>query len=503
MRALHRWLTTRNAWQSALVLFAAGALMTLGFAPTHCWPVIFISLPVFYWVMDVAHTRKQKIWRAFFFGYGYCMAGTWWIGNALLIDAADFGWMLPFSIFGLSAVMAVWFLLFGFFHHLLRARMTPILFAVLWVVVEYLRSFGIFGFPWNLAGYMALASLPFAQLASVIGTYGLSLLVVLLGLLPLVWVADQSRRAKWLQTALVVVIAGGCFCYGSERLDAPTASTKTFLRLVQPNIPQSLKGTHEGQQMAIDVLGKLSVGTPGGPKPDAVIWPETAYPFTLRSGEHAPMPPLKLLVTGMVRAENIRPYLKIWNSLAVLDSGGLPLAMYDKHQLVPLGEFVPLRDLLPLRKITAGDIDFSRGEGPRTITVPGLPPFSPLICYEAIFPQFAVDETARPEWMLNVTNDAWYGDSPGPYQHFEAARMRAIEQGLPLVRAANNGISAVIDPYGRVISALNLNQRAFMDARLPAPVAAPPYAKYGELITLVGMGLLFLCTLTGCFRSKK
>jgi apolipoprotein N-acyltransferase len=234
----------------------------------------------------------------------------------------------------------------------------------------------------------------------------------------------------------------------------------------------------------------------------AVLWPETALPFTLWPDGTMPkqtMESIRLkapLITGVVAAERDKQSLRLWNSIAAIDPEGQVVARYAKHQLVPFGEFVPLRSILPLEKITPGDIDFSRGAGPQTVTVPGLPPFSPLVCYEVIFPWIAVDPAHRPEWMLNVTNDGWYGDSPGPYQHFAMARMRAIEQGLPLVRVANNGISAVVDPYGRMGARLALNRRAALDSALPAPLPPTLYARYGEwpalLLLTVALTLGFL-----------
>jgi apolipoprotein N-acyltransferase len=463
-----------NRWQATIVAFAAGSLLSLGFAPFHYWPVVFASLPVFYLLLQSAMSRGQALWRGFAFGYGFFMAGTWWIANALLVDADKFAWMLPFSILGLSAVMALWFMVFGYLVYKLRARMSPLVFAVLWVIVEILRSIGIFGFPWNLAGYISLASLEFAQVASIIGVYGLSFIVVWIGLLPVYWAGAQThpRQQRRIVSILAFAIIIGCYSFGLHQLSTPTAYTTTMLRIVQPSIPQEIKGTSEGQEVAAKLLGDLtkkpSQARKGGDDSLVTIWPETAYPLTVRVGEKHPLPKLDgVLLTGAVRAEGARPNLKVWNSIIAMNGEGEVLATYDKHQLVPFGEFVPLRSVLPLDKITPGDIDFSRGAGAQTLNVKGIPPFSPLVCYEAIFPWMAVDAKNRPQWILNVTNDAWYGDTAGPYQHFDMTRMRAIEQGLPMVRAANNGISAVIDGRGRVIRSLPLGSRGSMDIFLP------------------------------------
>ncbi len=469
-----------SGWHSALLLFAAGALMALGFAPYDGWPVIFVSLPLFYLVLTNSSSYPQAAWRGFCFGYGHAIAGTWWIANALLVDAEKFGWLFPFSVLGLSAVMALWFVVFALLVHAFRARMGVLLFAMLWVLVELARSWGMFGFPWNLLGYMSLASLPFAQGAALIGTYGLSFILLLLGLLPVIWLGSLAMRKKLLVSLVCFSICGGVYLYGSARLEAPITYTQTLLRLVQPNIAQTLKGSKAGQQAAVEVLSRLST-QPAVPMPDVTIWPETAYPFTMRIDAPQAMPAIKTLITGAVRAEGERGNLKLWNSIVALTEDGSVLAHYDKHQLVPFGEFVPLRTVLPLDKITPGAIDFSRGAGPKTVALDGLPPFSPLVCYEGIFPQHAVDKAQRPAWLLNLTNDGWYGDTAGPYQHLAMVRMRAIEQGLPTVRAANSGISAVWDSYGRVVGGLSLNQAGVVDVYLPVKIAPTLYARSGVL----------------------
>jgi apolipoprotein N-acyltransferase len=477
-----------DGWRAYGVSYLTGALMVLGFAPFYLWPVIFISLPTFYLLLNSAPSLRHAALRGFFFGYGYFMAGTWWIANSMLVDAAKFAWMMPFSILGLSAVLALYFGLLGALMHRLRhvSTLQNILrFAVLWVVVEYLRSIGLFGFPWNLAGYVALASTEVAQAASIVGTFGLSLLVVLAGTLPVLAMGEQPRMKRLgllLPTAMVLAL----YTYGAWRMPESVPLTDTTLRIVQPNIAQVVKHTEEGRREAIGILTALSQGDA-----DVILWPETAYPFTLR-GKEMPLlrPPHGLLIAGAVRVEET-PKMQVYNSIVALDANSVR-ATYDKHQLVPFGEFVPLRSVLPIEKITPGGMDFSRGVGARTITLDDVPPFSPLVCYEVVFPWMAVDKTSHPDWMVNATNDGWYGDSPGPYQHFDMTRMRAVEQGLPMVRVANTGISALIDPYGRVLTMLALNQRGAKNAVLPQPLISTTYAKYGELLTLIAINMLWL-----------
>ncbi|HEX6113784.1 MAG TPA: apolipoprotein N-acyltransferase, partial [Geminicoccaceae bacterium] len=244
-----------------------------------------------------------------------------------------------------------------------------------------------------------------------------------------------------------------------------------------------------------------------------VIWPESAAPYPLdQDGVARQMiarvvPPSGLLLTGGERFDLSREPPLAWNTLFVLDDAGAILARYDKRDLVPFGEFLPLRGLLGrlgLEKLTHGSIDFQPGPGRQTITLPGLPPVSPLICYEAIFPGSVVDPDARPDWLLNVTNDAWFGRSSGPYQHLAMARMRAIEEGLPLVRSANSGISAVVDPWGRIEARLGLGETGALDVALPQPLpGGTPFARTGPVIALAPAGVLALCALLLEARRRR
>lgn len=480
-----------DEWQALLLCFIAGAVTALAFAPSDAWYVIFLTIPLYYLLLEAAASRRQAILRGFSFGYGFFMAGTYWIAYALAVDVEKFGWLIPISILGLSAVMALWFALFGWlvwwrrtghwFADILR-------FIVLWVVVEYLRSLGIFGFPWNLMGYIALP-MGMAQPAAYVGTYGLSLLMLLAAMLPVTWLKQQpgsNSTAIYSATVLIALIVA--YGYGMARIPADEIGEGDTMRvrIVQASIPQTEKWTQEGRLKSLQLHMQLSQMQSDASRADAVIWSETAMPFTFFPDSPWPqrlaslLGPGMHLITGVVEADDTNDKLELTNSIVAINDVGGREARYAKHQLVPFGEFVPLRHVLPLEKITPGDGDFSRGPGPQTITLDGLPPFSPLVCYEVIFPWIAIDPRNRPDWILNVTNDAWYGDSPGPYQHFAMSRMRAIEQGLPLVRAANTGISAVISPYGTVIRKLSLNERGIIDQKLPNKNTRTFYSKYIE-----------------------
>ncbi|MBN8543207.1 MAG: apolipoprotein N-acyltransferase [Alphaproteobacteria bacterium] len=492
------WVQARQGWQRTVLLFIAGALSALALAPYYLWPVLFVTFPHLLLQMEKG-TARQTAWRCFVFGYGFFVAGTYWIAFSLLVDAAQFGWLFPISVFGLSAAFAIYFLVKGYLFAKLRTthRFANIcLFAALWVGFEYLRSAGIFGFPWNLLGYTSMASERLSQLASVTGTFGLSWLIALC-LFPLIY-----RNRAYISAILALVIA--VYSYGIWRVPSSAAPvTETRLRLVQPNIPQEMKWTDAGKDQSMRIHGVLTHMQTDAPLADVVIWSETAFPFTVYDGSgwfhmvrhFAPYG--GAFITGVIRSHRD----EVWNSMMVVDNKGESLDYYDKHQLVPFGEFVPLRSILPLEKITPGTIDFSRGEGVRTLRIVGVPAFSPLICYEVVFPWLAAKKDDRPAWLLNLTNDAWYGDTAGPYQHFDMTRMRAIEQGLPLARVANTGISALIDPYGRIVGKLPLNERGIIDKALPKQLNITPYAQFAEAPILLIL-FIFMLVYISYWRAR-
>jgi apolipoprotein N-acyltransferase len=344
------------------------------------------------------------------------------------------------------------------------------------------------------------------QPASVVGLYGLSLLTVLIAALPATWATSALGWQRWGGTIGAVVLLTALWGWGALRDPAEAQPTvpNLRLRLVQPDIPQSLKWDPALRERHLIHTMRLTRGA-GFDGITHVIWPEAAVPFplsadaSLRQAIGTIIPPGGLLLTGAPRVVGQGATFQAWNSLYVLDGSGAILATFDKFHLVPLGEYVPLRGILPLEKITAGIGDFSAGPGPRTLTLPGLPPVSPLICYEIIFGGNVVDPANRPGWLLNITNDAWFGISSGPYQHFASARFRAVEEGLPLLRAANNGISAAVDPFGRVTAELGLGQMGVLDVSLPQPLAPTLYARYGDAI----LGLLMLLALAVAIGLRR
>src|SRR5579875_993042 len=448
---------------------AAGAL-----PPIDLTPLLAVAFPGLLWLDEGSAGPGASFALGWAFGCGFFLAGLYWIAAALFVDLRDFWWLVPVAALGLPVVLALYSGAALAATHLAtrHLRLPPAArvcaFAICWTIAEWIRGHAFTGFPWNLIGYAWAGAFPgaLAMLESVawIGIYGLSLisvlaasLLTLLGTPLLAPVAPSRRRAPVIAAALLIL---GPAIAGAVRLErAPAADTGIWLRLVQPSVPERLKWNPAA---ARSNFGRL---------------------IALKGG---------YVITGALRANPPPgPIVKLWNSIEAVNGRGQILARYDKSHLVPFGEYVPalFRELLPIRKITAGMIDLSAGPGPQTIALPGLPAFSPLVCYEVIFPGAVVDENRRPQWILNLTNDAWYGRTSGPYQHFAIARARAVEEGLPLVRVANNGISGVVDPEGRVLARLDLDDIGYADIVLPKAGARTLYSRMGDL-TLVGLLLL-------------
>ncbi len=430
-----------------------------------------------------------------------------WIAVAVAVLPGRFTWMIPFNVFGLGAVLAAatavatgiaWRAAPGGIRRVLAL-------AAAWAALEWVRGAILTGFPWNLAATVWSEFPGAAQSLAWWGPFGLSLITVALATLPAALIGKRARNRQavaWsagLAAVLIAVLAAGFFTIPTSVEAVPGVR----LRIVQGAVAQSLKW-RPGARRPILLRYAALTRAEGFDAITHVVWPETALPYRLQTRHAvvavagdirklllAAIPGSGVLITGVNRDKGP----DTWNSVHVVDAAGRPVSTYDKHHLVPFGEYVPARAFLGrigVTKIAHGRRDYAFGPGPRSIAVPGAPDASPLICYEAIFPAEAVGQS-RPGWLLNLTNDAWFGNSAGPYQHFAAARLRTIEQGLPMVRAANTGISAVVDPYGRVTGLLPLGARGVLDADLPRARAATLYARYGDfafLLMLLAVGAL-------------
>jgi apolipoprotein N-acyltransferase len=518
-RLAHR-LAAMSGWRRYGLAFLLGVCATATLPPVDLTPLLLVAFPGLLW-LDEGSTGPWASFRlGYAFGFGFFVSGLYWIAAALFVDIASFWWLVPVAAAGLPAAFALYV---GFAllvtnlsvkHLRLPGVARVFAFAIAWSAAEWVRGHAFTGLPWNLIGYAWSGGFPGAILVlesvTWVGIYGLGFVTVLAAALPallgtpsLVPISPARRLAPAVAAGLLIMVPS---LAGTIRLETtPTGGSGIWLRLVQPSIPQTIKWDPAAAQRNFRLLLDLS-SAPATHQIAAVVWPEAATPFLLgRDAYHrreiaAIASGRGYVITGAVRATPAAgPVRQIWNTLEAVNTESEIVAHYDKAHLVPFGEYVPFRDVLPLQKITPGTLDYTAGPGPRTIELPGLPPFAPLICYEIIFPGAIVDEHDRPTWMLNVTNDAWYGQSSGPYQHFAIARTRAVEEGLPLVRVANNGVSGVIDAAGRVVARIDLDTIGYADLPLPAAAAATLYARGGDWIFLV---LLLLGALPVVFRLR-
>ncbi|MEE2720387.1 MAG: apolipoprotein N-acyltransferase [Pseudomonadota bacterium] len=491
-----------TGWHRGGLAFLLGALTAAAQPPVHFLPVLLVSFPGLVWLLDGARRRRTAFALGWLFGAGYFAAGLYWVSNALLVDAARFAWLIPFTVLGLSFGLS---LFIGMATLLARILWAPGLGRILalagaWTVLEWVRGVVLTGFPWNPIGNVWVIWEPLLQAAAWGGVYGLSAITVFVAA-SFAMLSVDGRRSLSVPVsglAILAVLSGAGFLRLS---DTPGGTVPgVMLRIVQPNIAQRDKWRPDRRAPNYARHIEMSAIPAVAHAITHVIWPETAAPFSVptdavrRRLMRRAIPPGGLLITGTPRFERSGGRVSgAWNSLAVVDERTKVIDVYDKHHLVPLGEYVPFRDILPIEKVTAGSLDFTAGSGLRTLRLPGLPPVSPLICYEAIFPGAVARSDDRPAWLLNVTNDAWFGNSAGPRQHFASARLRAVEEGLPLVRAANSGISGVIDPYGRVLNRLEVGQIGVLDSRLPLPLPFPTLvSRYGNLLPLGCAAILLI-----------
>ncbi len=427
--------------------------------------------------------------RGWCFAFGWFVAGLYWIGIAFFTDAERFGPLAAPALFLLCGALALLPGAAAFALRLRRWRSPEAMacaWALLWVLAEAIRGTYGLRFPWNPISLVWAVSPATLQPLAWIGTYGLGLVTVLLASLPATLLLragpDRWRGPVMAALGLGLLVGGGALRLA---LLVPPPDTGLRLRLVQGDIPQDLKWDPLKQAQWLRRHVELSERPAAAPL-DLVIWPESAVPYPLerdpevRSFVATAAPAGGYLLTGGDRVDIDSTPPTANDSIFALDRKGDILARYDKVNLVPFGEYLPFRSVLArfgLEKLTAGTIDFVPGPPRRAMLLPGIPPFSPLVCYDAIFPGEALALGPRPDWILNVTNDAWFGRSSGPYQHLGMARMRSVEEGLPLVRAANNGISVVTDAMGRIRVRLGLDEMGVLDTDLPA--ALPGGTLYG------------------------
>jgi len=508
-------------WGRRGVALAAGACGALAMAPFDFFPAFFIPMVTAVWLLDgSAQGFKGEGWRndslirsmleaardGWWLGFGFFVAGLWWLGAACLVEPDQFAWVLPFAVFGLPAVLALFTGLGFAIARLLWSsgpgRILALAFGL--GVSEWLRAVVATGFPWNAFGMALGGNGVLAQSAAFVGLHGLNVLAVLIFAAP-ACLADGHRGQRGTTRALAPVLLGlGLLALlgagGALRLwSVPAEMTPDIrLRIMQPNLPQDDKFRADRKDEILKrymILSDRATSPQTSGVADAthLIWPESAFPFILSRDANAlarlgAFLGRTVLVTGAARMEDIPRGARLpgesnvhyFNSIQALARGGEIVASYDKVHLVPFGEYLPFSGLLEslgMRHFVHIPGGFEPGSRRRLLEVPGLPPAAAMICYEAIFSGEAVPDTGlgeRPGLLLNVTNDGWFGNTTGPHQHLSQARLRAVEEGLPMVRAANTGLSAVIDPYGRILHQLPLGVDGVIDSPLPRP-ASPTF----------------------------
>ncbi len=496
-------------WPRRFLCLICGALTAFALPPYDVSPVLLITLPGLVWMLDGAlepgSGQRRARARAGFalgwlFGFGYFLSGLWWIGAAFLVEADRFAWLMPFAVVAMPAGLALFtaagVALAAVFWSDRFSRI--LLLAACLTLADWGRGHFLTGFPWNAFGYGVSDYLVLVQVASLFGIYGLTFLVIAIGAAPAM-LADAKPFHKRINA---IMVASAAFVvvmvYGSLRVwSVEPQNTALDIRIVQPAIDQKDKWRPDLKEEIFQTYLDMTEAPLGGDarvgQQRLVVWPESALPFLLTQepgalfriglalGENTE------LVTGAVRAETGDKGIEYFNSVFVVAGDGTVKGLYDKVRLVPFGEFVPLKPLLERIGITnlAGPMDgFQAGYQQRVLSTSDSFSFLPLICYEAIFPGVGAGESAEPSFLLNVTNDAWFGRTPGPYQHFAQARMRAVETGLPLVRAANTGISAVVDGRGAVVNELVIFERGVVDAKLPQSFGKTLYGSFGDLPVL-------------------
>lgn len=593
---LRDWARRRQGWSRRGVAFTAGALSVLALAPFFLWPVLFLTLPVLVWLIDssagaaasnidappsntgpassktssrrrpgstqvstiatpadprtidarrsstVARWAGSAVARAagagWWFGFGYFVFGLFWLGEAFLVDAAKFAWLLPFAVTLMPAGLALFYAAATAAAVCIwRPGVSRILvLAITLGIAEWLRGHVLTGFPWNVLGYALTAPPTLMQAAGLIGIYGLTSWAVVIFAAPLVLAADtpgaRPLLKRWLRPVTIAAVPLLCIvAYGSWQLARPTPpdADGVRFRVVQPSVPQREKWLPQNQRSIFDTHLALSQTNAAGETVGLagithVIWPEAAMPFFPLEHDEALTAIRELLgadthlITGALRratkpgiappapGERL-PYTAydFFNSMMVFGGDRTGPGIYDKVHLVPFGEYLPMQGLLEtlgIQQLTGVRGGFSVGPEPRPLLTAGtLDRMAPLICYEAVFPGDVVQGAERPRVLINVTNDGWFGNTTGPRQHLHQTRVRAVEEGVPIVRAANNGISAVIDADGRLTGWLDMNVKGVIEANLPGLRPPPPYARFGDWLFVVN--LLIFCAFAGVLGRQR
>ena len=459
-----------NKYPKSICLIS-GLFSGLVYSPTYLiflwFGVSLLSTCVYF-----SKTYKEAFLFGFLFGFGHFLSSIYWVSIAISVYADDFWWFIPIALFGLPLILAFFIAFSTCFARFWRgSRLFSIMFAVFWVIFEYLRSFIFTGFPWNLAGYSLSYSLVLIQITTKISIYGLSFYIIYIFSGFSFYFINKTKEFKRHIFIVLILILIQVF-FGIYRVNTyPTQLTNHKVRIIQPSIAQEDKWSQEKLVDNINHHIKLS-NINNGFSPDIIVWSESAVPFIINKKEVRKyitefLTQDQILITGSISESNLTNDSdnKKFVSFNGLNNNGDILFSYEKRHLVPFGEYVPLKNFLAIKKITYGFEDFSKGRSSHIVNAKNLK-IRPLICYEAIFPDEVLSTNKDTDLLINITNDSWFGNI-GPYQHFDITRMRSVETGLPMIRSANNGISAIIDPIGRVVKTTSLNEIGVLDGYIP------------------------------------
>ena len=517
-----------TGWRRVLVALAAGLAGAMALPPFGVWPALIVGLTVLVWLIDGARGQqlvmRRRLRTAFIvgwaFGFGYFGVSLYWIGEAFLVDAELFAWLMPLAVTAMPAGLA---LFWGVAAALAMRLWTPgpsriLVLAAAFGVLEWLRGHVLTGFPWNAPGYALDSLIPLAQLASLVGLYGLNVIVIAWAAAPAAFADPPAAAPRSRRWPVLAVLAAGLavgLAFGAWRLALTVEDQPGLIvRIVQPNIAQKDKWRPENRRWIYRRFLEMTAASPPAPAGTRriVVWPESALPVflaeqpgTLREVATSAGVGSVLITGSLYRGAGAVRGAEVFNSVLVLGENGVVTRRYHKSRLVPFGEYLPLAGLLrPLGidKLVPLPVGFGRGLGPVSLKVEGIPAFTSLVCYEVIFPNKVIDRADRPAWIVNVTNDAWFGNSAGPHQHLAQARMRAIEEGLPLIRAANTGVSAVIDPLGRTVLSAALGTRMVLDSPLPQPLPVTLFGRYGDAGFALILLLIAICRIRTFFADS-
>ncbi|WP_347938692.1 apolipoprotein N-acyltransferase [Rickettsia oklahomensis] len=485
-------------YRSKITCFLFGMLSGFVFAPTFFLPAL-LTLSYLCYIIQKSENWQEAAKIGYLFGFGHFLSGVYWISIGISVYIADFWWAIPFALFGLPIVLAFFIsvsCMFSFFAK--NNKYYQFIFCLCWVLFEWVRSWMFTGFPWNLIGYAFSFSDILIQPLSIIGIYGFSFIVIYIATSAYPLFSKQFTQLKILLASSVVILTV-IVIYGVARLsNNPTNFTDIKVRLVQPSIPQIEKWNEE--EFWHNLMLHINLSEKSEEPTDLIIWSEAALvvPFDLPQVKSELLEMLNvtnaILITGGI-ADNKKQgdEFELYSAMYALTKNGHKLFEYHKSHLVPFGEYMPLKTILPFKKLTHGLIDYKEGNSGLVYLNKYNLKIKPLICYESIFSDFVRTNNEIVDVIINVTNDAWYGKSSGPYQHFYISRSRAVENGLPMIRVANNGISAIVDPCGRTIKKLNLNEINYIQGLIPKKLNSPTiFSQFGNFTIILLITFILL-----------